>query len=83
MPKSISIVLTMLTFFGCAKQPSATQTPVERGKYLVSFGGCHDCHTPKTSGPNGTPVLDTSSLLSGHPENAPVPFFASFIMQVS
>jgi hypothetical protein len=39
MPKSISIVLTMLTFFGCAKQPSATQTPVERGKYLVSFGG--------------------------------------------
>jgi len=22
------------------------QDPVARGKYLVTFGGCHDCHTP-------------------------------------
>jgi len=22
------------------------QTPVERGRYLVAFGGCIDCHTP-------------------------------------
>jgi mono/diheme cytochrome c family protein len=22
------------------------QTPIERGKYLVEFGGCNDCHTP-------------------------------------
>src|ERR687896_441984 len=22
------------------------QTQIERGKYLVAFGGCNDCHTP-------------------------------------
>lgn len=22
------------------------ETPVERGKYLVQFGGCNDCHSP-------------------------------------
>jgi mono/diheme cytochrome c family protein len=25
---------------------AAAQSQVERGKYLVSFGGCMDCHTP-------------------------------------
>src|SRR5262245_21502128 len=25
---------------------SSAQTQVERGKYLASFGGCMDCHTP-------------------------------------
>lgn len=26
----------------------AAQSPVERGKYLVTIGGCSDCHTPGT-----------------------------------
>lgn len=25
---------------------AAAQTPVERGQYLVTVGGCSDCHTP-------------------------------------
>jgi mono/diheme cytochrome c family protein len=38
-------------FLGLAVLLAATattqaQTPVERGKYLVVFGGCTDCHTP-------------------------------------
>ena len=41
-------------------------SPAERGKYLVTVGGCDDCHTPKTFGPNG-PELDMSRRLSGHP----------------
>jgi mono/diheme cytochrome c family protein len=45
---------------------------VARGKYLVETIGCSDCHTPKTAGPNG-PTLDTSRLLSGHPEGAALP----------
>lgn len=49
------------------------ETPVERGKYLVVIGGCHDCHTPKVEGPGGTPVWDDKRLLSGHPEKAPYP----------
>ena len=45
---------------------------VTRGKYLVTIGACHDCHTPKKFGPNG-PVLDEERLLSGHPEGSKLP----------
>jgi mono/diheme cytochrome c family protein len=47
--------------------PSPTPNPVERGKYLVTIAGCHDCHTPTKMGPNG-PEPDMSRMLSGHPE---------------
>src|SRR5689334_15918472 len=57
----------------CSKEPAPSQNDIERGKYLVTFGGCHDCHTPKIPGPNGVPVLDTTKLLAGHPENSPAP----------
>lgn len=40
---------------------------VERGRYLVTLGVCHDCHTPK--GPDARPRLER--LLSGHPEGEP------------
>src|SRR6188474_3080813 len=38
---------------GGEKPAAAAQSPVERGKYLTLAGGCNDCHTPKTFGPNG------------------------------
>ena len=79
--KSIAILITTSAVFSCSREQSPTQTPVERGKYLVAFGGCHDCHTPKIPGPGGAPVLDTSKLLSGHPENAPVPSWLPKDMQ--
>jgi mono/diheme cytochrome c family protein len=41
---------------------------VERGRYLVTIGGCNDCHTPFKIGPNG-PEPDMSRMLSGHPES--------------
>lgn len=44
---------------------------VERGEYLVTVGGCNDCHTPWIVGPNG-PEPDMSRMLSGHPEDLPV-----------
>jgi mono/diheme cytochrome c family protein len=50
-------------------------SPVERGRYLVSTSGCHDCHTPWHLGPNG-PAPDMTRALSGHPssfELAPLP----------
>jgi hypothetical protein len=46
---------------------------VERGKYLLTLGACHDCHTPKVPGPHGEPLLDTARLLSGHPADLPPP----------
>ncbi len=45
---------------------------VARGAYLVRAGGCNDCHTPLTMGPNG-PAPDTTRLLSGHPSTLEVP----------
>ncbi len=49
------------------RQPS----PVERGRYLVTTSGCHDCHTPWHLGPNG-PEPDMSRALSGHPAGFPL-----------
>jgi len=54
------------------KPAAATQTPVERGKYLTLVGGCNDCHTPKTFGPNG-PEADMTKELSGHPSSDKIP----------
>src|SRR4051812_26973895 len=48
------------------------QTRVERGKYLVTIGGCNDCHTPLKMGPHG-PEPDGSRRLSGHPEQMAMP----------
>src|SRR4051812_42691724 len=45
---------------------------VERGRYLVNFGGCNDCHTPKKMTERG-PVDDESRRLSGHPAEAKLP----------
>jgi|SRR5215212_6609322 len=59
----------------CSEDANAT-TPkidkklaqIERGEYLVNFGGCHDCHTPLKMGPKG-PEPDMSRALSGHPQD--------------
>jgi cytochrome c553 len=45
---------------------------VKRGEWLVRFGGCADCHSPKVMSPMG-PVPDSSRLLCGQPEDAKVP----------
>ncbi|MBD0332526.1 MAG: c-type cytochrome [Chitinophagaceae bacterium] len=45
---------------------------VKRGQYLVTVGGCNDCHSPKNMTQHG-PVIDSSRMLSGHPSNSPIP----------
>jgi mono/diheme cytochrome c family protein len=42
---------------------------IARGKYLVTVGGCNDCHSPKVFTAMG-PVPDSTRLLSGHPVTA-------------
>lgn len=54
---------------GKAEKTVASRTSAARGRQLVMLGGCNDCHTPKL--PDGQ--LDTSRLLSGHPEGGPIP----------
>jgi len=68
------VICSALAIAGCQKTTEmATPDPVAHGKYLVNFGGCHDCHTPKVFGPGGVTLPDTTRLLSGHPENEPYP----------
>ncbi len=50
----------------------AVQSPVERGKYLVTIGSCNDCHTPWKLGEKG-PEPDMTRMLSGHPETMRLP----------
>jgi hypothetical protein len=76
MRKILTIIVTaglLPAFAGCGKKQSTVDSPVERGKYLVTIGGCHDCHTPKVEGPGGLPVPDTTRLFAGHPEGLPYP----------
>jgi len=68
MPLLVALSMSCLSF---AAPTGPTSAQVKRGEYLVSFGGCHDCHTPKKMGPKG-PELDTERLLSGHPEQMAV-----------
>ncbi len=72
----ILLIGALFATVACAEKKSATQTPAERGKYLVIVTGCHDCHTPKIEGPGGKPMLDEKHLLAGHPEKAPYPSWA-------
>ncbi|GMU65475.1 MAG: hypothetical protein AMXMBFR36_17490 [Acidobacteriota bacterium] len=44
----------------------------ERGRFLVTIGGCHDCHTPVKMGANG-PEPDLTRMLSGHPQELVLP----------
>jgi len=57
---------------GAAEQHVSDANKVERGKYLVTIGGCNDCHTPFKLGPNG-PEPDMTRMLSGHPQSLVMP----------
>lgn len=54
------------------KQPSSNDATVARGRYLVTAGGCNDCHSPKIFTAQG-PQIDRTRLLSGHPSDARPP----------
>jgi len=69
----VSVMLLVTVIFGCGRKATLAENSVERGKYLVTLGGCNDCHTPRMPGPGGAPEFDGKRLLSGHPENAPPP----------
>ena len=53
---------------------------IARGKYLVTSGGCHDCHSPKVFGPQG-PKIDETKILSGHPAEMKLAEFDPAILE--
>jgi hypothetical protein len=81
----VGLCLSMFYFAGCgqneatensSEQNQSTEPTQEdmvaRGEYLTTIGGCSDCHTPKTFGPEGM-GFDSTKLLSGHPQGSPLP----------
>ena len=66
-------MLCALGVTGCAPFGAEARQAkqIERGKYMVTVGGCNDCHTPFKPGPNG-PEPDMSRMLSGHPDSFPI-----------
>lgn len=56
-----------------AKKAAYTPAQVARGEYLVTVGGCHDCHTPHKVSPEGVVEPDMTRALSGHPEGLKMP----------
>jgi hypothetical protein len=67
---TVFATLTLASSMALAADEKANQEMIARGKMLVTFGGCHDCHTPKNFGPEG-PVPDMTRQLSGRPANQP------------
>jgi hypothetical protein len=53
---------------------------IKRGEYLVTIGGCDDCHSPKIMGAKG-PEIDMEHRLSGYPANRPFPAFDSAVVK--
>lgn len=70
MCRALPLVMTtaLLVPSTVLSQDNTTSTQVKRGEYLVTVGGCHDCHTPWIIGPDG-PEPDMKRGLSGHPQD--------------
>ncbi len=75
----IAIAVTAVAVAALARETAVKRSPeavakerVERGRYLVSTSGCHDCHTPWIDGPEG-PEPDMTRALSGHPQDLVLP----------
>jgi mono/diheme cytochrome c family protein len=64
---AVPVALLAATAIAAPKKGAQKSGLVSRGEYLVTIGGCNDCHTPLKMGPEG-PAPDTTRMLSGHPQ---------------
>ena len=64
-----AVVAAMLSVFSSPASAQQANAAVERGRYLVTITGCHDCHSPKVKGM--TP--DLGRALSGRPATTQLP----------
>lgn len=68
-----------------APQPSYTAASftaeqITRGAGLVDEWKCNFCHTPELKGPDGKPMPNPERLLSGHPQDEPIPDVADMVI---
>jgi len=69
---ALGVAASACTSKSQSDRESLSPKMVERGKYLVTLASCNDCHTPWKLGPKG-PEPDMSRMLSGHPQQMPMP----------
>lgn len=73
---AFSFLLLILYQIGCSRNEENKELTgeelIERGEFLVEFGGCHDCHSPKNMTDMG-PMPDSTLALSGHPAGTQLP----------
>jgi hypothetical protein len=87
---AVAVAIAALSAVACDNAQatgSNNEEQVARGQYLVTVGGCNDCHTPLKMGANG-PEPDMSRMLSGHPEElkiaqAPAPGQAPWFIDIA
>jgi mono/diheme cytochrome c family protein len=78
MNRIAALALAVLATAAALGTSAATPTKgdpeqIARGRYLVTLGGCNDCHTPWKATPEGGMAPDESRMLSGHPEGLTMP----------
>jgi len=62
------------------KAEASDEALIQRGEYLVTVLGCHDCHSPKRMGAN-RPELIPELHLSGYPADRPVGEIPADVLQ--
>lgn len=67
-----TIVFLQIQCTAPQKKPMNQEEMIKRGAYLVNYGGCNECHSPKIYTDMG-PVYDTTKLLSGHQQGLRIP----------
>jgi mono/diheme cytochrome c family protein len=70
-------VIAGMVIIACSGEPREVgavtlEDQIKRGEYLVTAGGCHDCHSPKIITEAG-PVIDSSRMLSGFRAGSSIP----------
>ena len=64
MKKAMLLAVVAVVFAAAATAAQTKADRVERGRYLVSISGCHDCHSPKI---DAMMTPDPARPLSGRP----------------
>jgi mono/diheme cytochrome c family protein len=78
---AFAVLAAAIIMTACSTKPrevgaATIEDQVTRGEYLVTVGGCHDCHSPKLLTEMG-PVIDSTRMLSGHRAGNAVPIVPS------
>ena len=71
----VACLLAGLAVVALCTASTAAMDEVARGKYLVSFGGCNDCHTPGTLSGGA----DMSQFLGGSDIGFEIPGLGTFV----